>query len=719
MIRLIRLIAPVVVLMMACLSVTADTVWLVPEVYLFDTSGQATNLSFKAVHVFEVTGSGVAINSDGTPSAEFSHERYKPELHYGLSSGYLFSELSPPVSDLFRPADFFQAESSALKINAQFYNPKVYEEYLDTLLLRPLEFHPPDIDIPFFTLLQDALDFQGSVRGDLEFRIDTPGLAIFADTPDPLIPALFHSVPFDFVSGRNRPTEYPTGSFKKGPIWWNPVTWGRDRLMWLGALIAGAGAILALIRHWLQESEEDQPGSSKLLSQSMQRVVVKAPAGALGENASAFRRRFAILPKDESWRSLPPLQVPALSAASVNEHRASSDFRQASIVSPSFTAPEQVTAEAVLPEALVAETQTQQLPDPDSSDRTQDLILQSLSSVENNFAASQIAAPAHQIDEALITSGVCTKEVSELSPLPASEDSKPDGLRVTAPMKAFRKASSLNIASENGVSDIAPSKLARSFAPDNMDANEPPVHTKASSADTPFLSVNAPPVSAVSSTTLLSDEEFQEDEIITSFDLLFPPRSAASDHREFMIEKCDVEIGDEDELSLYNDGSPAINEASNGCNQTGFPDRMLWRAPEHNMSNAASIPESSSGSSGLQMKDYQNGVMPTVRNGEVSAPRAQSAAVGQSVLRTENLSRSAAAPLGSEPIISHTFCAEKRAEALVNWLENGHPEMMNDIPATTYEAEEFRGLPFAILNQDENILDLDDFDLPATPAGKF
>jgi hypothetical protein len=713
--------------MMACLSVTADTVWLVPEVYLFDTSGQATNLSFKAVHIFEVTGSGVAINSDGTPSAEFSHEGYKPELHYGLSSGYLFSELSPPVSDLFRPADFFQAESSALKINAQFYNPKVYEEYLDTLLLRPLEFHPPDIDIPFFTLLQDALDFQGSVRGDLEFRIDTPGLAIFADTPDPLIPALFHSVPFDFVSGRNRPTEYPTGSFKKGPIWWNPVTWGRDRLMWLGALIAGAGAILALIRHWLQESEEDQPGSSKLLSQSMQRVVVKAPAGALGENASAFRRRFAILPKDESWRSLPPLQVPALSAASVNEHRASSDFRQASIVSPSFTATEQVTAEAVLPEALVAETQTQQLPDPDSSARTQDLILQSLSSVENNFVVSQIAAPVHQIDEALITSGVCTEEVSELSPLPVSEASKPDVLRVTAPMRAFRKASSLNgaseknAASENAVSDVAPSELTKLDALDNLDntdADEHLVQAKAALPEAPPLSVNALPVPAVNATTLLSDEEFQEDEIVASFDLFFPPRSTASDHREFMIEKCDVEIEDEDELSLYNDGSPAINEAGNGCNQTGFPDRMLWRAPEHNMSNAASIPESSLHSPELQMKTNQHGVVPAVRNGEVSAPRAQSAAVGQSVLRTENLSRPACVPLVSESVNDHTFCAEKRAEALVNWLENGHPEMIDDIPVTRYEAEEFRGLPFAILNQDENILDLDDFDLPAAPAGK-
>jgi hypothetical protein len=118
------------------------------------------------------------------------------------------------------------------------------------------------------------------------------------------------------------------------------------------------------------------------------------------------------------------------------------------------------------------------------------------------------------------------------------------------------------------------------------------------------------------------------------------------------------------------------------------------------------------------MKTDQHGVVPAVRNGEVSAPIAQSAAVGQSVLRTEPVSRPASVPLVSESVNGHTFCAEKRAEALVNWLENGHPEMIDDIPVTRYEAEEFRGLPFAILNQDENILDLDDFDLPAAPAGK-
>jgi hypothetical protein len=451
----------------------------------------------------------------------------------------------------------------------------------------------------------------------------------------------------------------------------------------------------------------------------MQRVVVKAPAGALGENASAFRRRFAILPKDESWRSLPPLQVPTLSAASVNEHRASSDFRQASTASPSFAAEESRAAVAVLPVSPVAERQTQELPAPAESVQMQDLI----SPVEDDFAASQ----ADQSDEALLTSSVCTEEAVKSLPLPVSEASKPDVLRVTAPMRAFRKASSLNgaseknAASENAVSDVAPSELTKLDALDNldnMDADEHLVQAKAALPEAPPLSVNALPVPAVNATTLLSDEEFQEDEIVTSFDLFFPPRSTASDHPEFRIEKCDVEIEDEDELSLYNNGSPVINKAGNGYKQTGFPHQILWRAPEHNVSEASSIPESSLHSPELQMKTNQHGVVPAVRNGEVSAPIAQSAAVGQSVLRTEPVSRPACVPLVSESVNDHTFCAEKRAEALVNWLENGHPEMIDDIPVTRYEAEEFRGLPFAILNQDENILDLDDFDLPAAPAGK-
>jgi hypothetical protein len=346
----------------------------------------------------------------------------------------------------------------------------------------------------------------------------------------------------------------------------------------------------------------------------------------------------------------------------------------------------------------------------------QDLI----SPVEDDFAVSQ----ADQSDEALLTSSVCTEEAVEPLPLPVSEASKPDVLRVTAPMRAFRQASSLNgaseknAASENAVSDVAPSELTKPDALNNMDADEHLVQAKAALPEAPPLSVNALPVPAVNATTLLSDEEFQEDEIVTSFDLFFPPRSTASDRREFRIEKCDVEIGDEDELSLYNDGSPVINEAGNGYKQTGFPHQILWRAPEHNASEASSRPESSLHSPGLHMKTDQHGVVPAVRNGEVSAPIAQSAAVGQSVLRTEPVSRPASVPLVSESVNGHTFCAEKRAEALVNWLENGHPEMIDDIPVTRYEAEEFRGLPFAILNQDENILDLDDFDLPAAPAGK-